>query len=238
MFSIAVVEDEPLHRDLLTGYIREWGRREQLPLTVETFAGSEAFYFSWCENQRFDVLFLDIMMKGTDGVSLARKLREKGRPIAIVFTTGIADYMQEGYELEALHYLLKPLERKKVWECLEKCRQKKEETGRTEILLPTEDGLVKINAGAIVYAEAAGHYCELECMDERLFVKAGIRDLEQLLRAAGDFAFCHRSYLVNIKKISRLSRQEIRMDNGAVLPVSRRLYPAVYERFLQTFVRR
>ncbi len=238
MFSIAVVDDEPLHRDLLTGYIKEWSRREQLPLAVETFASSEAFYFSWCEDQRFDVLFLDIMMKGTDGVSLARKLREKGRAIAIVFTTGIADYMEEGYGVEALHYLLKPLDQNKVWECLNKCRQKKEDAGHTEILVPTEDGLIKIQAQTIVYAEAAGHYCELECMQERLCVKTSIRDLEQILCAAGDFLFCHRSYLVNIQKISRLNRQDIRMDNGSVIPVSRRLYPVIYERFLKTFVRR
>ena len=54
MFSIAVVEDEPLHRELLTRYIKEWSKQEQFPLAVETFAGSEAFYFSWCEDQRFD----------------------------------------------------------------------------------------------------------------------------------------------------------------------------------------
>ena len=53
-----------------------------------------------------------------DGVSLAKKLREKGKNVNIIFTTGVADYMQEGFEVEALHYLLKPIKREKVWECL------------------------------------------------------------------------------------------------------------------------
>lgn len=237
MLNIAVVDDEQAHRDILVKYIKEWEKRKCLDVKVETFESSEVFYFVWCEEQRFDVLFLDIMMGGTDGVSLARKLREKGKNIHIIFTTGIADYMQEGYEVEAMHYLLKPLVREKVWDCLGKCVRKKEDI-RNIILLPTEDGLLKIDAESILYAEAVGHYCELVCMAEKYQLKTGIGELAQMLEKYGKFTFCHRSYLINLRKVSKVGKQDIVMDNGKAVPVSRRMYHAVNEAFIGTFMDR
>ena len=131
MLSIAVVDDEQVHRDILVKYIKEWKKQKMADAEVETFHSSDAFYFTWCGEQRFDVLFLDICMDGMDGVSLAKKLREKGKNVNIIFTTGVADYMQEGFEVEALHYLLKPIKREKVWECLEKCVARKAEDTRS-----------------------------------------------------------------------------------------------------------
>ena len=234
MFSIAVVDDEQAHRDILVKYIEEWKKQKAVEAEVETFHSSDAFYFTWCEDQRFDVLFLDICMKGTDGVSLAKKLREKGKTVNIIFTTGVADYMQEGFEVEALHYLLKPVKREKVWECLEKCFTRKAQDSRF-ILLPTEDGLIKTDADGILYAEAVGHSCELVCLRETLSLKLGIREAAQRLEEYGDFMFCHRSYLVNLHRISKMGKQDIIMDNGRAVPVSRRMYGAVNEGFMKLF---
>ena len=237
MLRIAVVDDEQVHRDILVRYIEEWRSQGHPEVKVQVFDSSEAFYFEWCENQAYDVLFLDIMMSGTDGVSLARKLREKKTALTIIFTTGISDYMQEGYEVEAMHYLLKPLDREKVWECLEKCLARGGGNRRT-VLLPTEEGLMKIDIEKILYGEAVGHYCELECMEERLSLKIGIRELAQKLdmEAREEFAFCHRSYLVNLRRISRVGKQDIVMDNGALVPVSRRLYHEINDKFIRAFV--
>ena len=234
MFRIAVVEDEQIHRDILVKYIAEWKRHKAVDAEVETFHSSDAFYFTWCEDQRFDVLFLDICMEGTDGVSLARRLREKGKTVNIIFTTGIADYMQEGFEVEALHYLLKPIDRKKVWECLEKCLSRKEDDSRL-ILLPTEEGLIKTDVEQILYGVAVGHYCELVCLAETLSLKIGIKETAQRLEGYGDFMFCHRSYLINLRRISKIGKQDIIMDNGKAVPVSRRMYGAVNQEFMKLF---
>lgn len=238
MLRIAVVDDEQVHRDILLRYIEEWRAQGHPEVKAQVFDSSEAFYFEWCENQAYDVLFLDIMMSGTDGVSLARKLREKKTALTIIFTTGISDYMQDGYEVEAMHYLLKPLDREKVWECLEKCLVRGGGDRRT-VLLPTEEGLMKIDIEKILYGEAMGHYCELECMDgQRLSLKIGIRELAQKLdmETQEEFAFCHRSYLVNLRRISRVGKQDIVMDNGALVPVSRRLYHEINDKFIRAFV--
>ncbi|WP_300847051.1 hypothetical protein [uncultured Acetatifactor sp.] len=64
MLNIAIVDDEQVHRDILVRYIEEWKERERCEAEAETFASGEAFYFAWCGQQRYDVLFLDIMMGG------------------------------------------------------------------------------------------------------------------------------------------------------------------------------
>lgn len=236
MLYISVVEDEQVHRDILTKYIEEWKLRKGQEAELQVFSSSEAFYFMWCGDQRCDVVFLDIMMGGeTNGISLAKQLREKGKPLTIIFTTGIIDYMQEGYEVEAMHYLLKPLDREKVWECLDKCCERKAEEKRI-VLLPTEDGLLKAEVDEILYGEACGHYCQLACKRECLQVKIGIKELAQKLEAYGDFHFCHRSYLVNVRKIAKVGREELAMDNGAVVPVSRRLYQEINACFIEAFI--
>lgn len=237
MLSIAVVDDEQAHRDILIKYIEEWRKKERLDVRVDAFESSEAFYFMWCGDQRCDVLFLDIMMGGADGVSLAKKLRETGRAITIIFTTGIADYMQEGFEVEAMHYLLKPLDREKVWECLDKCLKRKGSGART-LLLPGEEGLVKIGADGLFYAEAEERSCVLAYRGEKIWVKTGIRELAKELGEDEGFVFCHRSCLVNVRKIAKVGRTELALDDGTVLPVSRRQYREVNERFIRTVVGR
>lgn len=244
MLYIAVVDDEMAHREILRKYIQEWRDREGIEAQVESFPSGEAFYFSWCEDQCWDVLFLDICMESEEaGIRLARRIREKKRTIVIIFTTGIPDYMQEGYEVEAMHYLLKPLDKRKVWKCLDRCFQRKDGERRT-ILLPTEEGAVKTDVDKILYAEAVGHYCTVTCAEEVLQVKTGIRELEQRLREItgtaeqeGSFIFTHRSYLVNVRRIARMGRQDILMDNGALVPVSRRSYSQVNDRFIALFLR-
>lgn len=235
MLSIAVVDDEKVHCDILCKYIEEWKDRSKAETEVRTFVSSEQFFFDWCENERYDVLFLDIMMTGITGMELAKKLRRNGKKVSIIFTTGITDYMQEGYEVEAMHYLLKPLEKEKVWKCLDKCRNQKAEE-KKYILLSTEDGLLKIDVSQVLYAEAVGHDCVVACTDKSIRVKSGIHELFQKLEAEGDFLFCHRSYFVNVKKIAAISKTDIFMDNGGSIPVSRRLFGKVNQRFIASFV--
>ena len=109
--NIAIVEDESIHADLIERYIGDWAKEKHIRCQFRKFPNAESFLFEWEENRIWDALFLDIQMPGTNGVELARQIRTQDGKVAIVFTTGITDYLQEGYELAALHYLIKPLER-------------------------------------------------------------------------------------------------------------------------------
>ncbi len=153
---IAIVEDEASHADLLTRHIESWQRQQDMvKLHVRRFRHSAEFFFSW-EEESFDMIFLDIQMPGINGMETARRIRETDSSVKLVFTTGITDYLQEGYEVEAIRYLLKPITREKVWQCLDKLLQ---EPVRTPLLMfQSMEGVVKIPEQEVEYLEARGHY--------------------------------------------------------------------------------
>lgn len=236
---IAIIEDEQIHTDYLEECLREWSGNRGIPAEICSFPSAESFLFTWEENRDFDILFVDIQMKAMNGMEMAERIRRKDGNIAIVFTTGIADYMAKGYEVEAMHYLLKPVSREKISGCMDKLiRRRREESfvtvrGREEVMkLPVEQ---------VTYVEARGHGCMAEIYTRtgetlQLEVTESITELEKVLSPFG-FLRCHRSYLCRTGSIHQIGRTEITMDNGSVIPVSRRMYAEVNQAFIRHFQR-
>lgn len=242
---IAIVEDETLHAELLEKHIESWKQQRDTAARVQRFCHAQAFFFAW-EEETYDMIFLDIQMPGIDGMETARKIREKDDKVRLVFTTGISDYLQEGYEVEALRYLLKPIARDKVWECLDKLLQEPREA--PQLLFHTEEGVVKLQEQDIEYFEARGHYtiCRLQ-PGKRVSGQIGGSAEELQLResfsgicdrlAQRPFIRCHRSYLCHIVHIHRVEKTELLLESGNRIPVSRRMYETVVKAFIAYFRR-
>ncbi len=232
--KIAVIEDEKAHRDLLVRYLEKWCVEQGRQVTVEEFVSGEAFWFRYEETGDFDLLFIDIQMPGMNGMELARKVRSRSRDIVIVFTTGISDYLEEGYEVEALHYLIKPLSREKVEKCLEKALQRRKR--EAFVTLHTGEAVLKISQESINYVEARGRKCCIGRAGEQgaLEVKEGFSEMEKLL-PEGEFVKCHRSFLCRLGNIHHIAREDIFFDDGSSIPVSRRLWQQVNQRFIAYF---
>ncbi len=230
--KIAVVEDEEAHGRLLEKYILDWAGRRGVPVRVQICDNAEIFLFC-CEDISFDAVFADIQMPGMNGMDMIRKLREKGNRVPVIFATGIADYMQEGYEVEALHYLLKPLSAEKVSACLDKALERHRAV--EFVTVDTEDGVRKLEIGAINYCEATGHKTEIVLAGgERVYSSNSLSELSGMLLGKG-LIKCHRSYLCNVPNINRIVSDTLIFDDGARIPVSRRLYREVNRAFIDRF---
>ena len=237
MLKIAIIEDEQVHTDLLSGYLCAWSSEHGQPVSIQEFLSAENFLFVWEETNDFDILFVDIQMKKMNGVEMVRKVRERDEEIAVVFTTGITDYMETGYEVEALHYLVKPISAQKVWQCMDKllARCHKEEY----VLVHSKDGTTRIPVREITYVEARGHSCVIETYTRagectQTDVTESISELEERLKNHG-FPRCHRSYLCRIGSIHQIGRTEITCDSGSAIPVSRRMYAEANHAFIEYF---
>ena len=232
---IAIIEDEQVHRELLDTYIRKWGIDSKVMLTIEHYENAESFLFHW-EDMNFDVLFVDIQMSGMNGMELARQIRTKDVNTTIVFTTGIADYLEEGYEVAALRYLLKPISEEKVFACL-KLVSEMRKTDDCVIIHTSNEEMRKLSEEEINYVEAMGHGSrigiayggEIEC-------KESLSELEQLLDRE-EYRKCHRSYLCRVGNIHQIDKERIYFDDGNSIPVSRRMYQEMNKAFIEYYRR-
>ncbi len=105
-YQFAVCDDRPEDSRLVARLASRWARQAGAEAEIESFPSAEAFLFRYEEKKDFDVLLLDIEMTGMDGVELARTVRRDNEAVQIVFITGYSDYIAEGYEVSALHYLI------------------------------------------------------------------------------------------------------------------------------------
>ena len=234
----AIVEDCQEHSDLLKQYILNWGNRKKHKIVIRQFSSAEQFLFHFEEEEVPDVVFLDIQMPGLSGVELAKKLREKEQQIAIVFTTGIDDYIAEGYDLEAVHYLLKPLQEEKIGVCLDKIARK--QCKESYVILNGFGETFRVKVSDIWWAEAQGHHAVLGISDsgniKKVKIANSIGAMQERLPKSNEFVKTHRSYLVNLRHVKNIRRAEILMDDGTVIPLSRRIYKEVNEQFIRLYV--
>lgn len=235
--KLAIIEDEQAHTELLSRYVEMWSKDRNISVAITPFSSAESFLFTWEEERDFDVLLVDIQMKEMDGMEMARRVREQDPDVAIIFTTGVADYIEEGYEVEAMHYLIKPVNREKLCQCMDRVLKRGER--EQFLLVKTKEEMLKLAASSIMYVEAMGHGCIIEFCPQadrtfQIETTDSISELEEKL-VGPDFVKCHRSYLCRIDRIHQINRAWIEMDNGSRIPVSRRLYSNVNQMFIRYF---
>ncbi len=230
--NIAIVEDEEVHSSLLQRYITAWGEAREKAVHTRIYENAEGFLFD-LEDSAPDAVFADIQMPGMNGMEMIRRLREKDSEIPVVFTTGLSDYLQEGYEVQALHYLIKPIAEEKVFECMDRIYGKKDT--REMITVRTLDGMARLNLKAVNYCESDGHYSRLVMTDgSEIRVMKSISELEKEL-PGNTFVKCHRCYLCNLTNVKQIVEDLCIFDNGASAPVSRRMLRELNQRFIEYY---
>ena len=171
-------------------------------------------------------------MSDMNGMELARRLRGKGDMLPIIFITGYPEFMQDGYDVEALHYLLKPVDKDKLFAVLDRYASRRRADGR--VIFQSGGESVCLNPDDIVYLEAFGKKTQLLLKDgKEILLTCGLSAAAQKL--GNGFISCHRSYVVNIGYIRSISRTEITLDNGRRIPLSRRLYDSVNKAFISFY---
>lgn len=231
-FRIAICEDQKVMSDALAGQVSRWAEARRTAISLSRFPNAESFLFAYPEDPGFDLLLLDVEMGEMNGVELAREIRSRNDDVQIVFITGYPDYMPEGYDVAALHYLLKPVSEEKLFEVLDRAHTARRKAEQV-ILCPTEQGKVRIPVREILYAEAFLHTTELHTAGKTYRVSHSISELETIL--GQEAVRCHRSYLVLLRHVLRISKTELVLTNGEVLPISRSAAPQVHTAFVKYY---
>ncbi len=231
-YRIAIIDDSTADAAFVRGILNSWANQGQLNIQTEVFVSAESFLFRYTEDKDWDILLLDIEMGAMDGVSLAKRIRQENDSVQIVFITGFGDYIAEGYEVSALHYLMKPVKQERLFAVLDRAVAAMRKSERV-ILLPMGGEMLRLPVSRIQYAEAFSHTVTIVTTVDTLPIKMSISEIEKQL--GDDFVRCHRSYLVGLKHIARLSKTEVILDSGAALPLSRSAAPMVHKAFVSYY---
>ena len=201
----------------------------KVPCTIRQFySGRELLQSS----ETFDIIFLDIIMDGLDGMKTARLVREKAFDKLLVFISASRDYVFDAYDVEAFQYLLKPVEDKKLKSVLRKAVRKTEERSQAFIIVSRERQKKKLFLDDIYYFEIRGRMIDAHGRGGIFSYYEQIGLLERELQGKG-FVRCHKSYLVNLKYVDVYNRQELVLDNGERIAIAKRRYEAFCEAILK-----
>lgn len=222
-YKIAICDDSDADRQYISDLVDKWAVNSGHTVQSAMFASAENFLFCYAEKNDFDILLLDIEMGVMDGVTMAKKLRKDNDTIQIVFITGYSDYISEGYEVAALHYLMKPVRQEKLFSVLDRAAEK---LSKNEKVLNIRIGgeMVRVPVYQIKYADVSGNYVTIHASDS-VTVKMTLGELEKELDDR--FYRAGRSVLVNLTQISRVTKTEIKLNGGISIPLPRGAYEGV-----------
>lgn len=222
-YKIAICDDSDADRQYVLNMVNTWAAQTGHAVHTDTFSSAENFLFHYSEENDYDILLLDIEMEAMDGVTMAKQLRESNDTVQIVFITGYADYISEGYEVAALHYLMKPVKEEKLCSVLDRATEK---LARNEKVLNLGSGgeMVRVPVYQIRYADVFGNYVTIHALFD-VTVKMTLGELERQLDER--FYRAGRSCVVNLTQISRVTRTEIKLSDGTAIPLPRGAYDGI-----------
>ena len=222
-YRVAIVDDSTTDAEFVKGILNSWADLRQANIQAEVFPSAEAFLFRYAEDKEWDILLLDIEMGAMDGVTMAKRVRQDNEAVQIVFITGYSDYIAEGYEVAALHYLMKPVNREKLLTVLDRAMEKRKQEERC-LNLEAYGEMVRIPFYEIRYLDVSANYVTVHAKADYT-VKRTLGDFEKEL----DNRFCRvgRAMVLNLKYIQRVTKIEVRLSDGTVLPLPRGAYESL-----------
>lgn len=223
--KIAICDDEAAQREYLAGIVSEWAKRCRHPVRLQQYPDAKSFFFDYDEQKDFDILLLDVEMPEISGTELARRVRRENTAVQIVFVTGYYEYFSDGFDVSALHYLIKPADAGKLCRVLEKAVRNLAWKQRS-VLISTAEGEFKVPLADILYAEAEKVYVNVHTLRGNYRTRMALGRFAAQLDDS--FFRVHRSYVAGLKYVRRITRADITMTNGDVIPVSRGLYDEVH----------
>jgi len=229
MLKIAICDDNKEHRKEIKSTVSSilFDRDD---LELESF--SDGIDVITLINNRlfvFDLILLDIKMPIADGLTVAKTIRENQLSTDIMFITGYDEYVYEGYTYKAYAYLKKPVSASRLSKELNRYLYDRENSGLNYLILSYGGCRQKLNIQHIDYIESFKRKVSIVMGASNFEYYAKLDDIEQ--HCSGRMIRTHQSYMVNLQKISRLTKTEATLDNGKIIPVSKRYYESTCRAF-------
>ena len=220
--NCVIVDDEPVAREIITSFV---DKVPNLNLIKSCKNAMEAFEIM--NHQKIDLFFLDINMPDISGLSLAKSINKKSK---IIFTTAYREYAVDGFDLQAVDYLLKPISFDRFLQAINKffetkistenlAKSKEDTTENDAVFVRSDRKMVKIIFDEILYIESLSDYIKIHLVDKIIVTRETISNIETKLPKR-TFLRIHRSYIINFNKIESYTNEFVEIAKNAI-PISR-----------------
>ena len=217
MYKIAIVEDEWESADRLSQCIEQYSKEYGVLFNVTRFKNGLDFIEEY--KPIFDIVFMDIDMPHKNGLATARELRVVDPTVVLVFVTFLAKYAIKGYEVDALDYVIKPVNYNALKITIDRAIRRCAKKEKTEVILPSSEGTIRMELSSLHYVEIDDHDITYHTARGVFRAYGTMRAIEKLL-PADQFCKCNRSALVNLRNVTRISGNLVYVGNE-ILEISR-----------------
>jgi two-component system response regulator LytT len=231
VLRIAICDDEKYDRDRIQALLLEYLETHNLNASIDLFSSGKEFLSERDNLVKYDIVFLDINMEEIDGIQTAQEMRSFQSDTCIVLVTAFINYVLEGYKVGAVRYIMKDALDVQIKECMDAIIQKMQ---FREITFPFLEGDRTLYTDNILYVESRKHKCIFSCMERENVTYQLYGKLDQIEIKLERYGFLriHKSFLVNMKHVKRISNYIAVMDSGDEFPVSRLRFTKARESFV------
>lgn len=217
MIHIAIVEDDPQYTDTLMDYLERFQRESKQQFQIRRYHDGAEIVSSY--PSQVDIILMDIEMKEMDGMTAAEEIRLRDKDVIIIFITNMMHYAMKGYAVEALDYVLKPINyfsfSQRISRALERMKKK---TSR-QLLISRYGNIKKIATDQVLFIEVHNHDIEYHMMDEVIRVRGTLKAIERELEGLAFFR-CNSGCLINLEYVDEMESTDV-IVRGHRIPISR-----------------
>ncbi len=217
MMHIAIVEDMAFDSKVLKDSLTEYARKNKVEFQITEFTDGSQLLTNYPEH--LDLVFMDIMMGEMDGLTTARRLRRRDADVLLVFVTSMVQYAVQGYSVDAMDFLVKPVSYMGVRLCMDRVMKRLQRETTQKISFSNRDGIHSLSVSEICYFESLNHKVMVHTLEEKIPVDLSLAEAEKLV-SSHPFFRCHASFLVNLQYIDQVKGNDVWV-HGDRLAISR-----------------
>ena len=217
MIRLAIVEDEDIYAEKLRDYLEQYQQEKGRSFRIDRYSDGAELVEDYRDG--YDIILMDIQMKLMDGMSATEEIRTLDQQVVILFITNMTQYAIRGYQVDALDYMVKPVEYFSFSRKMDRAVSRIKRESHHWLSIPLREGVQKIDMNEIYYVESRAHSMVYHMEDREYASRGTMKDLEKML-VPYDFFRIGNSFLVNMNYVDGVQSSNC-VIRGESLPVSR-----------------